>query len=155
MARPTTTHSTKKSLMLWLSTIAYFAARTKDGAAIEWTEATNASVKHLEWLSRELTPDFTVSEWGMLTNVYARRGVTLTPPYRIASDILDSAGVISLDELSPKYAALAKKARALSQPAQFAALDVVRQFLCVKPEQEQGKTFAVLIAEIVGREVRA
>jgi hypothetical protein len=154
MARPISTQSTKKSLMLWLSTIAYFAARTKDGAVIEWTEATNTSVQHLAWLCGELTPDFTVSEWGMLTNVYARRGVTLTPPYRIASDILDGAGVISLEELSPQYAALAKKAKTLSQPAQFAALDVVRQFLCVKQEQEQGKTFSVLIAEIVGKELR-
>lgn len=120
--------SLKKSVMFSESTVNYIEARTKEDDEISWSKALNEGFKALQWLTKEALPDFDAQEWQAILNVYAGSFIEFNPPFRIASDMMDDAGAIALEELSPEYAALVKKVHGMSQLQQFAILDFVQKF---------------------------
>lgn len=123
--------SVKKSVMFSDQTVAYIKARTREENEISWSQALNEGFKALAWVTKQSLPELSAKEWGMLLNVYAGCIVEFTPPFRIASDMMDDRGEISietLDKVDPGYAALVRKMHGLSQIEQFAVLDFVQKF---------------------------
>lgn len=120
--------SIKKSVMFSEQTQAYIDARTRSDDQIAWSQALNEGFKALQWLTAESLPELTEGEWETILNVFSGSIIEFTPPFRIASDMMDDKGAIALEELDPEYAALVKKMHALSQVEQFAVLDFVQKF---------------------------
>jgi len=125
--------ATKKSVFLADLTVAWIETTTqKDHAAHDgpkWSEAINATFEQFRFLMRESLPDLSQDEWTIILNVYAgcyfpAHGV----PARIASDMMDNVGAVSVEDLTPDYAALVRKVHALSQPQQLAVLYFVQIF---------------------------
>jgi|SRR5690625_2359700 len=121
--------SIKKSVMFSDGTQAYIAARTKGGLdEISWSKALNEGFKALKWLADQALPDLSADEWQVILNAYAGSIVSFDPPYRVASDLMDDVGAISIEELEPSYAALVKKIHGMSQLEQYAIMDFVQKF---------------------------
>ena len=120
--------SLKKSVMFAEPTVNYIQARTKSDDDISWSQELNETFKALKWLSDECLPDLTETQWQHILNVYASSHIEFHPPYRIASDIMDSTGEIDLDELQPDLAETVKIVHKCSQAEQFAIMDFVKKF---------------------------
>lgn len=126
--------STKKSVFLSDVTVDWIESTTKkdhpasDGP--KWSEAINATFEQFRFLLRTSLPELSADEWQTILNVYAgcyfpAHGV----PARIASDMMDNVGAVDINELSEDYAALVRKAHAMSQVEQLAVLYFVQMFL--------------------------
>lgn len=121
--------SLKKSAMISEETQGYAAARTKTPIEeVTWSAPVNEAFKALKWLSNEALPDLSPSEWEVILNAYAGSIVSFNPPFRVASDLMDDAGAISLEELKPDHAAIVKRVHGMSQIEQFAIMDFVQKF---------------------------
>lgn len=120
--------SIKKSLMISEDTFNYIDARTKHEADITWSQAVNEGFRALKWLTDEALPELDVLQWHHILNVYSGTLLEFRPPFRIASDIMDDAGAISVDEVSPMVADLVRRTHNMSQLEQFAVLDFVQKF---------------------------
>lgn len=127
--------ATKKSVFLSDYTVAWIEATTSKHShdqGPKWSEAINATVEQFRFLLRESLPELNIDEWTAILNVYAgcyfpAHGI----PSRIASDMMDNVGEISLEKLeqsSPDYAVLVKKIYAMSQLEQLAVLYFVQIF---------------------------
>lgn len=125
--------ATKKSVFLSDLTVNWIISTTqKDYAAHDgpkWSEAINATFEQFRYLLKTSLPELTINEWTVILNVYAgcyfpAHGV----PARIASDMMDNVGAISIDELAEDYAALVKKVHDMSQVEQLAILYFVQIF---------------------------
>jgi hypothetical protein len=126
----------KKSVFLSSKTVEWIECTTKiyhpasDGP--KWSEAINATFEHLRFLLKNSLPDLSAEEWEIILNVYAgcympAHGV----PARIASDMMDDLGEVSIENVRknlPAYADLVIKIHALSQTEQFAILYFVQIF---------------------------
>lgn len=124
----------KKNVLLSDQSVSFIAARRSssdvDGDAISWSAGINQAVGDLSWLLRELVPDLDVRTWRTLLDAYAGHffdGPSITP-YRLASDVMDHHGAISLEELDPLTAAAVRELHRLNQPQQYAAAQVARLF---------------------------
>lgn len=140
--------SVKKSVIFSEGTLDYIKARVRHESDIGWSEVLNEGFKALKWLSREALPDFTPKEWEYLLNVYNGCVMSFNPPYRIASDLMDDAGVISVEELAPEYAALVKKIHGMSQVQQYAIQDFIIKFWAGGEKWNDAKDFAEVIERI-------
>lgn len=123
--------SVKKSVMFSDQTVAYIKARTREENEISWSQALNEGFKALAWLTKQSLPELSDYEWQMLMNVYAGRIIKFTPPFRIASDMMDDRGEISietLEKVDQAYTMLVRKMHGLSQIEQFAVLDFIQKF---------------------------
>lgn len=124
--------ATKKSVFLSDYTTAWIEATTSKhlhNQGPKWSEAINATVEQFRFLLRGSLPDLDIEEWHIILNVYAgcyfpAHGV----PARIASDMMDDLGEISIENLKPDYAALVRKVYAMSQLEQLAILYFVQIF---------------------------
>ena len=125
--------ATKKSVFLSDYTTSWIESTTKknnqDDKFIKWSESINATFEQFQFLLRENLPELDIDEWKIILNVYAccyfpAHGV----PARIASDMMDNVGAISIDELSDYYADLVKKVHAMNQIQQLAILYFVQIF---------------------------
>ncbi len=114
--------------MLSEQTVSYLAARNQDVEEISWSEQINNAFKLLRFLSQNSLPTLQEKEWELLFNVYAGSQSILHPPFRVASDILDHFGEISVDALKPEHKGFVLKAHTWSQAQQFAVLDHVTKF---------------------------
>jgi hypothetical protein len=124
--------ATKKSVFLADHTAGWIEITTQkygfeEGA--KWSEAINATFEQFRYLIKTSLPELTVDEWTIILNVYTgcyfpAHGV----PARIASDMMDNVGAVSLEELSPEYAELVKKVHAMTQIEQLAILYFVHIF---------------------------
>lgn len=125
----------KKSVFLsdytsqWIETT---TSKPLHGEGPKWSESINATFEQFRFLLRGSLPELSMDEWTIILNVYAgcyfpAHGV----PARIASDMMDNLGEISLDNLrksQPDYAELVEKVYALSQTEQLAILYFVQLF---------------------------
>lgn len=84
--------------------------------------------KELDAMMRMSLPDLTEADWQEILNVHNGVYIDLTPPHRLASDMLDCYGAISIEELTPAQADLAKRLHAMPQVQQAAILWTCRQF---------------------------
>ena len=143
--------SLKKSIMLSDETLAAIESRKVKGADdVLWSQSVNSCFEKTEWVIKHALPELTGDEWQMLFNVYAGCWLNdFMPPYRIASDMMDDAGAISLDELNDDYAALVKKVHGFSQVEQFAITEVIQKFWC--GEWNDYKTLTDIVNAIVGK----
>ncbi len=106
-------------------------ARTPKGEKPNISGTTNELIRRYVWLVKSSLPELTNDEWQTLINVYAGCWLgEFVPPARIASDMMDDAGVLSLDELESDYAALVRKAHGWNQAEQLAVLDFIQRFWC-------------------------
>jgi len=125
--------STKKAVFLSDRAAEWIQATTKkdhpaqDGP--KWSESINATFEQLRFLLKSSLPELTIDEWQIILNVYAG---TYFPahgiPCRIASDMMDNIGEISLDNVNEEYAKLVRKLYAMSQLEQLAILYFVQIF---------------------------
>lgn len=124
--------SLKKSVMFSDATVKYIEARYRHSEDIGWSEALNESFNALKYITLSSLPDFSEEEWTTILNVYSGCAMSYKTffPLRIASDMMDAAGAISLEELAEDYASVVKKVHAMSQVEQFAILDFVQKFWC-------------------------
>lgn len=120
--------SIKKSVMFSEQTQDYINARTKAEDDISWSVELNESFKSLQWLSSQLLPELTPSEWEVLLNVYSGSIVEFQIPYRISSDIMDHYNVLEVTELDKGIGDCVRKVHALSQPEQYATLDFIKKY---------------------------
>jgi len=124
--------ATKKSVFLGDVTVNWINITTIDTNAEDgpkWSEGINATFEQFRYLIKTSLPELSQEEWQIILNTYAgsyfpAHGV----PARIASDIMDDLGVISIDALDPELADLVKKMHGLSQPEQLAVLYFVQIF---------------------------
>lgn len=138
--------SIKKSVMFSELTQDYIAARTRSDDNIAWSEALNEGFKALKWLSQQALPELSAEEWQIILNAYAGSIVSFNPPYRVASDLMDDVGAISIEELEPEYAALVKKVHSMDQMGQYAIMDFVQKFWA--KDWSDKPDFAAIAAEI-------
>lgn len=123
--------SIKKSVMLSEQAQRYIDTRgyTKGGGEdYAWSEAVNETFKAAQWVAESSLPELSQAEWQHILNAHSGVIIDYTPPYRLASDLMDNVGAVSLEELDPDYAALVRKLHSMSQAAQFAVLDFTRKF---------------------------
>lgn len=120
--------SIKKSVMLSDLTQKFIGDRSRQDGDIAWSENLNEGIKALSWIASAELPELTQSEWQTILNVYAGSAIDYTPPYRVASDMMDDRGAISIDELEPEYAALVRKIHGMTQAQQWAILDFAKRF---------------------------
>ena len=124
--------ATKKSVFLCSHTTDWINATTANpdkGEGPHWSESINATFEQMRYLLRGALPDLSQDEWQIILNTYAgsyfpAHGV----PARIASDIMDSIGEVSLDNVETHYRALVEKVHAMSQLEQLATLYFVQIF---------------------------
>jgi hypothetical protein len=129
--------ATKKSVFLSGHTVSWIesttSVNTKEAEeGPRWSEAINATFEQFRFLLREALPELDADEWETILNVYAgiyfpAHGV----PARIASDMMDNLGEISVENVeavNPGYAALVKKVHAMPQAQQLAILYFVQIF---------------------------
>lgn len=128
--------ATKKSVFLANQTIDWIqSTTTKDHASKEgpkWSESINATFEQFRYLLRISLPELDQGEWATILNVYAgtyfpAHGV----PARIASDMMDNLGEISIESLriqNPEYADLVEKVHQFDQTQQLAILYFVQIF---------------------------
>ena len=120
--------SIKKAVMFSEHSQNYIRARAKGEDEITWSGALNEGFKALSWLSRQALPDLSPGEWEKILNVYAGTWIELTPPFRIASDIMDHWGAIEIGQLDQDWGDLVRKIHAMSQIQQYAIMDFVQIF---------------------------
>jgi hypothetical protein len=130
----------KKSVMLSDHTVAYIDARRKhdgeevdgDKPSLKWSAPVNAGFAELSWLTRQLCPELSIKAWHLLLDTYAGHFfddlMPVHSPFRLASDILDHYGEISIEAFEKEEAEAIKSIHALSQPQQYAASQVIRIF---------------------------
>ena len=127
----------KKSIQLSEQAVAYVQARQMSSAdessefpSLSWSSALNGATAGLSRLLGQLVPDLDDTTWVELFNAYAGHyfGGPTIAPFRLASDVMDLYGVISIDELEPEIAAAVRQLHALSQPQQYAAYEMARVF---------------------------
>ena len=125
--------SVKKSVFLsgytaeWINSTTQKDHESHDGP--KWSESINATFEQFRHLLKTSLPELTVDEWTYILNVYAGCYFPAhSVPARIASDMMDNVGAISLDALSDDYGALVRKAHAMSQVEQLAILYFVQIF---------------------------
>ena len=140
--------SIKKSVMFSEGTLDYINARVRHPSDIGWSEVLNEGFKALRWLSNQALPDLTPEEWEVILNAYSGCLMSFAPPYRIASDLMDDRGAISLDDVEPDYAALVKKIHAMTQVQQYAIQDFVIKFWAGGDKWDDAKDFGEIIEKI-------
>lgn len=141
----------RTSLYLSANTMAALNKRDKvDGEPLNLSGAVNEIVTRYTWVMRQSLPELTSTEWQHILNVYAGSWMwDQHPPARIASDMLDNVGAISVDDLEPSYRAIVVKAHGWSQAQQYAVLDFVQQFWA--RDWSGYADFAAIQAEISGK----
>ena len=134
----------KKSVMLSDQTVAYIENRRKydgeevdgDKPSFKWSAPLNAGFAELSWLTRQLCPELSVRAWHLLLDAYAGHffddQMPVRSPFRLASDILDHYGEVSIEAFNPEDAEAIKSIHALSQPQQYAVSQVIRIFWAQK-----------------------
>ncbi|SIR39653.1 hypothetical protein SAMN05880558_11314 [Aeromonas sp. RU39B] len=121
----------KKSVMLSDDTVAYINARHKqEEGEPRWSAAVNGAVETLRSLYRSNIPALNERAWNLLLNAHSGHFFDWRPsaPMRLASDIMDDLGVISIESLSDDDAAAVRTIHGLSQIEQLAVFEVVRIF---------------------------
>ena len=112
----------KKSIQLSEQAVAYVQARQMSSAdessefpSLSWSSALNGATADLSRLLGQLVPDLDDTTWVELFNAYAGHyfGGPTIAPFRLASDVMDLYGVISIDELEPEIAARPEPAPAV------------------------------------------
>jgi hypothetical protein len=112
----------KKSVFINDKTAAWIATTTTEGgAAPTWSESINTTFRQFSYLLKDALPEFTDAEWEFIANIYeTRKAPAHQCPARIAGDIMDSLGIISLDH--EPNAELIKRLHGMSQTEQMAVL---------------------------------
>lgn len=92
----------------------------------------NAVLERYRWVCKSTLPDLTTLEWETLLNVYTGCEMSsYSPPYRVASDMMDDRGEVDLAvlaETDPDYAELVRKVHAMTQAEQLAIIDFCQRF---------------------------
>lgn len=124
----------KKNVQLSDQAVAFIEVRRApsdaDGDRLGWSAGVNQAIGDLSWLLRELVPTLNDKTWMVLFDAYAGHffdGARITP-YRLASDVMDHYGVLSIDELEPSISDAVRQLHKLTQPQQHAATEVARLF---------------------------
>lgn len=121
----------KKSVMLSDETVSYISARHKDAEGeLRWSAAVNGAVDTLRSIYRANSPTLTERAWRLLLNAHAGHFFDWRPgaPMRLASDVMDDLGVISIESLSQEDADAVREIHGLSQIEQMTAFEVIRIF---------------------------
>lgn len=114
----------------WVLSRADLDAQEQGSAGYSWAAGLNGAVSDLSWLLGRLVPDLPVTTWQVLLDAYAGHywdGMRVAP-YRLASDVMDHYGALSLEELEPEIAEAVRQLHGLSQPQQHAASELARLF---------------------------
>lgn len=126
--------SVKKSVFLSDQTARWVGATTtqhSDGVSgPRWSESINATCEHFRHVLCSAMPELTQDEWQILLNIYAGSySPAHDAPARIASDMMDNVGAISIDKLDDaEYKALVIKMHKTSQVEQLAVLYFIQIF---------------------------
>ena len=94
----------------------------------------NAALERYRWVCSQSLPDLTAQEWQSILNVYAGSEMSsYSPPYRVASDMMDDIGAVDIAAVAdndPDYAELVRKTHAMTQAEQLAIIDFCQRFWC-------------------------
>lgn len=121
--------SIKKSIMLSDETVAYINSRHRaEDGELRWSAAVNGAVDTLRQIIRPALPTLPMPAWLLLLNAHCGHFFDWRPvgPLRLASDIMDDLGVLSLDELDAETGALIRQIHGLSQIEQLAVFEVIK-----------------------------
>lgn len=121
----------KKSVMLSDNTLDYISSRNRDAdGEPRWSAAVNGAVDTLRAIYRASVPDLNERAWNLLLNAHAGHFFDWRPiaPMRLASDIMDDLGVISIESLTEGDAEAVRTIHGLSQIEQLAVFEVIRIF---------------------------
>jgi hypothetical protein len=143
--------SIKKSVFLSDNTAQWVTTTTGDIQAGEnprWSESINATFDQFRYLIANSLPELNAYEWQIILNVYAGCYMPAHAlPARIASDIMDDMGEISIDTVEkvlPEKAALIRKVHGMNQLEQLSILYFNQIFWLNKWECE----FDEIVAQI-------
>jgi len=84
--------------------------------------------QELDMILRSHVPELSESDWQEIFNIQNGAFIELRPSFRLASDMMDYYGAVSVESLSPAQADLAKRLHAMLQIQQAAILWVCRNF---------------------------
>jgi len=100
--------------------------------------AINMILERYDWIVGNSLPALNQDEWQLLLNIYSGSELSsYNPPYRIASDMMDSLGIIEVGEAPDQYQALIKKCYVMTQAQQLAILDKCQRFWSSKPKEDE------------------
>lgn len=148
--------STKKSVFLSTPTVDWIESTTINGDSNpKWSESINATFSQFRYLIAGALPELTMDEWQIILNVYAGSYLPAHGfPPRIAGDIMDDVGAISIDSvenLMPKKAELIRKVHAMSQLEQLAVLYFAQIFWLNKWDSEWPEIVEAIKAKMTGK----
>lgn len=88
----------------------------------------NTGLSVLDQLMKKSKPKLTDQEWHILYNTYAGCAIEFNMPVRIASDVMDDAGVYDITKMDSTTANLIEKVAGMSSFEQVAILWEVKRF---------------------------
>ena len=159
--------SQKRSVNLTDETVRFIEQYSRDIGAedMKWSAAINYAIsqlvgnhdsnvinaqkaKELDAMMRMSLPDLTEADWQEILNIQNGAFIELRPSFRLASDMLDYYGAVSVESLSPEQADLAKRLHAMPQIQQAAILWVCRNFW--SRQRDEGSLMDMVQAAIRG-----
>ncbi len=115
--------------MLSDNSVGFIRAREKDSEeGVKWSRAINESFNILRYLLSQELPNLTQDEWLIILDAHNGVITDFHFPIRLASDIMDHYGVISVDDLADEIKAVVLKVYKMSQAQQCAILDMVKKY---------------------------
>ena len=123
----------KRSIYVQPATKDFITATTSAGDdGPKWSNGINTAIEQYRWLLAKSLPDLSTQDWERILSTYAGSYMPAHRlPARIASDMMDDMGEISLDAVEkslPEKADLIKKVYAMTQIEQMAILYFVQIF---------------------------
>lgn len=108
-----------------------FVAQRQAKTQENWSGTINESIEALDHIMKENTPLLNVNEWKLLAERFVNLANSpIKPPLALASEMLRSANVISIEDVTDhKLKNLIYKLADLKQVEQIAILDRVRTYL--------------------------
>lgn len=105
--------------------------------------------QELDAILHSHVPELSESDWQEILNIQNGAFIELRPSFRLASDMMDYYGAVSVESLSPEQADLAKRLHVMPQIQQAAILWVCRNFW--SRQRDEGSLMDMVNAAIQGQ----
>lgn len=123
--------SIKKPVVITDESLSYIQARNPHpGSEASWSRAVNCALDHLGWITRELLPELSETDWELILNVYSGATQEFYRPFSLSADCMSYFGARDIGDVPEKYQGSIQLFRDLTQAEQYAVFQFVEVFWC-------------------------
>ena len=123
--------SVKKPVVVTDRSVSYIQARNPHpGSEPPWSRAINCALDHLGWITVEVLPELSETDWELILNVYSGATQEFYRPFRLANDCMDYFGAKNIGGVPEKYQDTVQRLQELTQAEQYAVFQFVEVFWC-------------------------